>query len=331
MHDVAQLAGVSPQTVSRVSRGRTNVDAKTRERVLAAMRQLGYRPNRAARALKSGRFRSIAVVASLLPSYGSRQWVSAIAIEAARAGYSVTLVALESTEPDSVATAFDTLAEHSVDGVVLLLEHSELEAAKVSLPQGLPAVGIDSGVDSPYPIVDNDQALGARLATQHLLDLGHRTVYHLSGPHDSHSARVRERAWRETLESAGRRVPSVIRGDWSPEAGYAAGLQLAAVPEATAIFAADDQMALGVLRGLRELGRDVPGDVSVVGFDDVPEAANYQPPLTTIHQFFDRIGATCVSVLVDEIERGKRRFPPLVPVELIIRSSTAAPTTQPPR
>jgi DNA-binding LacI/PurR family transcriptional regulator len=126
-------------------------------------------------------------------------------------------------------------------------------------------------------------------------------------------------------------VPSVIRGDWSPEAGYAAGLQLAAVPEATAIFTADDQMALGLLRGLRELGRDVPGDVSVVGFDDVPESANYQPPLTTIHQFFDRIGATCVSVLVDEIERGERRHHPLVPVELIIRSSTAAPATQPPR
>ncbi len=325
MLDVARLADVSLQTVSRVSRGRTNVEASTRDRVLAAMREIGYRPNRAARALKSGRFRNIAVIASVMSSYGSIQWVSAIALEAARAGYSVTLVALESTEPQAVARSFDALAEHAVDGVALLLEHHMLEEAGVSLPPGLPAVVLDSGVASPYPVIDNDQAMGARLATQHLLDLGHRTVRHLAGPEDSRAAEIRETAWRETLEAAGAPVPPTDRGDWSPESGYSAGLRLAADPDVTAVLAANDQMALGILRAMREAGRDVPGDISVMGFDDVPESANYQPPLTTVHQSFDRIGAACVSALVAEIERGERTSPSLVPVELVIRSSTGPP------
>ncbi|GAB3161957.1 LacI family DNA-binding transcriptional regulator [Myceligenerans halotolerans] len=325
MLDVARLAGVSEQTVSRVSRGRTNVLPDTRERVRAAMRELGYRPNRAARALKSGRFRNIAVMAYFSSSYGTAQWISSVTLEAARAGYSVTLVALESAEPAAVARAFDVLAEHAVDGAVLLVEEDGLERAGVNLPPGLPAVVLDSGVDSPYPVIDNDQAMGARLATRHLLDLGHRTVRHLAGPLDSRAAAIREAAWRETLEAAGATIAEAVRGDWSPEAGYTAGLDLAADPDVTAIFVANDQMALGVLRALRDSGRRVPEDVSVVGFDDVPESANYQPPLTTVHQSFDRIGATCVSVLVDEIERGERHFPPLVPVELVIRASTGRP------
>lgn len=321
MLDVARLAAVSEQTVSRVSRGQDNVSKATRERVLAAMRELGYRPNRAARALKSGRFHTIAVVASLMSTYGSARWISAISLEAARSGYAVTLVALESAAPAAMKRAFDALGEHAVDGVVLLVEQDKLEHAGVALPPGLPAVTLDSGTSSPYPVIDNDQATGARLATRHLLGLGHRTVRHLAGPAESRAAKIREDAWRETLEAAGADVVPVIHGDWSAESGYTAGLTLAADPDTTAVFAANDQMALGVLRAMRDSGRAVPDDVSVVGFDDVPESANYQPPLTTVRQPFDRTGATCVSVLLGEIERGERQLPPLVPVELVVRAS----------
>jgi DNA-binding LacI/PurR family transcriptional regulator len=320
---VARLAGVSTQTVSRVSRGRTNVEASTRERVLAAMRELGYRPNRAARALKSGRFRNLAVVADTLSSYGSTQWVNSISLEAACLGYSVTLIPLVSSEAESVARALTLLGEHSVDGLALLLAHDIVREAGVDIPVGLPVVAIDSSGESPYPVIDNDQAMGARLATQHLLDLGHRTVHHVAGPGDSRAANVRELVWRETLQAADAPIPAVARGDWSPESGYEIGRAIAADPDVTAVFVANDQMALGLLRALQESGRRVPDDISVVGFDDMPESANFQPPLTTIHQAFDQIGVTCVAMLVGEIERGERRHPPLLPVELVVRGSTA--------
>ncbi|GAA4852543.1 LacI family DNA-binding transcriptional regulator [Luteimicrobium xylanilyticum] len=325
MAEVAALAGVSAQTVSRVANGRTNVEQATRERVLAAMGTLGYRPNRAARALRSGRSRSIGVLVYTLTSYGSTRTVNGIALEAAKAGYSVTLIPLASPEPADVSAAFETLAEQSVDGAAILLEVQRMTAAEIVLPTDLPVVVVDSGPPTRYPAIDNDQARGARLATEHLLGLGHRNVWHIAGPQASHSAEVRRTTWEKTLRDAGAPVPEVQRGDWSPEAGYAIGSRLAEDPAVTAVFAANDQMALGVLRALHDAGRDVPGDVSVVGFDDMPESASFQPPLTTIHQHFDRIGVECVSALLEEIENGERQDHALVPVELVVRASTAPP------
>lgn len=322
MAQVARLAGVSAQTVSRVANRRTNVDPATRDRVLAAMETLGYRPNRAARALRSGRFRSIGVVVYTLTSYGSTRTVNAIALEAAAAGYSVTLIPLASPEPADVSAAFEVLAEQSVDGVAILLEIQRMTAADIVLPSDLPVVVLDAGPPTPLPVIDNDQAAGARAATQHLLDLGHRTVWHIAGPELSHAAELRRLTWEETLRAAGAPVPGILRGDWSPEAGYELGTTLAANPEVTAVFVANDQMALGLMRAMHDAGRTVPGDVSVVGFDDMPESANFQPPLTTVHQAFDKIGVEAVAVLLEEIEGGKREEHSPVPVRLVVRDST---------
>ncbi|MGQ2916146.1 MAG: LacI family transcriptional regulator [Microbacterium sp. SCN 71-17] len=322
MADVAAAAGVSGQTVSRVANGRANVDPATRERVVAAMQKLGYRPNSAARALRSGRFRNIGVIMFSLSSYGNTRTLDAVARVADEAGYSLTLITVASATQSDVAGAFVRLSEHAVDGVVILIEKHRLGEAEIELPTGLPVVVVDSRAEYVYPVVDNDQALGARLATEHLLDLGHETVWHISGPLESYAAERRRVAWWETLRGRGAPTPEVLVGDWTADAGHRLGARLATDPVVTAIFAANDQMALGVLRALHEAGRAVPGEISVVGFDDTPEAANFWPPLTTVRQDFERVGASAIRSLLAEIEGEISAERVVVPTELIVRESS---------
>ncbi len=325
MADVARRAGVSGQTVSRVANGRDNVDPLTRDRVIAAMRELGYRPNSAARALRSGRFRSIGVIMFSLSSYGNMRTLDAIASEASGAGYSLALIPLDSATQSDVSGAFDRLSEHAVDGVIILIETHQLDEAEIALPTGLPVVVVDSSARYAYPVVDTDQAQGATLATEHLLDLGHETVWHISGPRESYAAERRRAAWEVALERRGARIPDVLIGDWTAESGHELGRILAARADVTAAFVANDHMALGVMRAFHEAGRTVPGDLSIVGFDDVPEAANFWPPLTTIRQRFDRVGESAMRALIAEIEGESPSGRELVPTTLVVRSSTAVP------
>jgi len=324
MADVARLAGVSGQTVSRVANGRQNVDAGTRARVQDAMRELGYRPNGAARALRSGEFRSIGAIVFELSTFGTTRTLDAIATAATERGYSVKLLPVLDVSQQAVTDAFTRLGEQAVDGVVILIEAHVMD--DVRLPMGLPVVVVDSGAQYDYPIVDTDQAQGARLATEHLLELGHETVWHVAGPQTSFAAERRQRSWEQTLTDHDRVVPPVLYGDWSSRSGYDAGRRLALNHEVTAVFVANDQMVLGLLRALYECGRAVPGDVSVVGFDDMEEAANFWPPLTTIRQTFAEIGRRSVDALIAEIKAGEHhRAPVAVPTQLIIRNSTARP------
>ena len=329
MADVARLAGVSSQTVSRVSNGHPGVVATTRDQVLAAMRQLGYRPNSAARALKRGEFRTIGVIMLTLATIGNSRTVEAIAMEAARRKYATTLMPVAAPTQDAVAGAFSRLEELAVDGIVVIMEVHLLNDAAVTLPPGVHVVVVDSDAGDRYTVVDTDQASGARQATEHLLELGHRTVWHVAGPRESFASERRTAAWRSTLEEAGRPTPPPLRGDWSAESGYRAGLALADEPDCTAVFVANDQMALGVLRALHEKGRAVPGDVSVVGFDDLPDAGAFTPPLTTIHQDFAEVGRRCVDAVLRQISAGpgaaREHGTTLVPTRLVVRSSTAAP------
>jgi DNA-binding LacI/PurR family transcriptional regulator len=326
MADVAREAGVSGQTVSRVANGKTNVDDATRERVLAAMRRIGYRPNSAARALRNGQFRSIGVIISSLPAFGNSRTLNAIAAAVVAEGFSIILMPVTRPSQGEVTGAFSRLNEQAVDGVIILIEQHQLDESEIELPRGLPVVVIDSSARYEYPVVDTDQAEGAASATRHLLALGHRTVWHIAGPPQSYAAERRQKSWRATLERAGREVPPVLTGDWSPRSGYDHGLWLAAEPTVTAVFAANDQMALGLLRALHEKGRAVPGDVSVVGFDDMDEAAHFWPPLTTVRQSFEAVGRNAVAALLTEIATDIRAAAPVsVPTELVIRSSTAPP------
>ncbi len=325
MADVAREAGVSGQTVSRVANGHSNVDDDTRARVVSAMQLLGYRPNSAARALRSGRFRSIGVIMFTLSTVGNMRTLEGIAVAAAAAGYSINLIPVSQKTQDEVAVAFARLSEQAVDGVIIVIEAHLINEAGFELPSGLPVVVVDSTARDRFPVVDTDQGQGARLATEHLLELGHRTVWHISGPEESYSAERRRDAWAATLREHGALVPDALMGDWSTESGYEVGLELARNPEVTAIFAANDQMALGVLRAMHELGRAVPDDVSVVGFDDMEESSSFWPPLTTVHQFFGTVGSRSVEALLEQVEGDTVPKDLTVGTELVVRHSTAAP------
>lgn len=327
--DVARAAGVSSQTVSRVSNGLTNVEENTKNRVLEAMKQLGYRPNRAARALKSGQFKSIGVIMFTLSSFGNMRTLDAIATAASQAGYSVTLIPLSDATTGNVSGAYHRLREQEVDGVVIIFEAHLLDDADITLPEDLPAVVIDSNAGSGYPMVDTDQAEGARLATEHLLKLGHTQVWHIGGPTSSFSAMHRAESWKQTLEDAGIEAPPVLHGDWSTESGYQIGLQLGRNPKVTAIFAANDQMALGAMRALHELGRAIPGDVSIVGFDDLEESTSFWPPLTTIHQDFHTVGRLSIENLLQQMAGNSPvDSATTVPTHLMVRKSTAPPASK---
>lgn len=325
MADVAARAKVSAQTVSRVSNGHPGVQQGTREAVLAAMSELGYRPNGAARALKSGEFRAIGVIMFTLASTGNMRTLEAITTAAQAEGYAITLLPPVSTLDVRTAGATPP-GQHVVDAVIVVMERHLLTLVDLVLPRGVPVVVADSDAGDQYAVVDTDQDAGARSAVQHLLDLGHRTVWHVAGPHESFAAGRRAASWENTLGESGAAAPPLLRGDWSAESGYRAGLQLAAQKDCTAVFVANDHMALGLLRALHDADLRVPEDISVVGFDDVAESASFLPPLTTVHQDFAEVGRRCVQRVLAQV-RGhhSERGTELVPTRLVIRQSTAAP------
>ncbi|WP_344781005.1 LacI family DNA-binding transcriptional regulator [Microbacterium kribbense] len=321
MADVAARAGVSGQTVSRVVNASPRVDAATRSRVETAMAELGYRPHRAARALRTGRTQTIGLVAATLASVGNSRMLQAVADAAAARGYAVVVVRLGKS--GRIDDAFDRLLDQGVDGAIVLNEATERVRGRVA-PVGLRLVVVDSPGDDRFAVVQTAHADSARSAVAHLLALGHQTVRHLAGPVGSFAAHERERGWRGALADAGAHAPEVLRGDWTAASGHRIGAVLAADPGVTAVFAANDQMALGLLRALADAGRRVPEDVSVVGFDDVADAAEYRPPLTTVRQDFDALGRHAVAALVGAIEGDPRRAE-VVPAQLVVRASTAPP------
>ena len=318
MAQVAALAGVSGQTVSRVVNDSPRVDPATRSRVERAMAELGYRPHLAARTLRTGRSQTIGLVVTTLATVGNSRMLQATAEAAEERGYALTVVTAAGT--DGVSRAFRRLADQGVDGAVVLNEASALVPAS-ERPTALRLVVVDAADDTELRVVHSDHAGGAALATTRLLELGHATVHHLAGPEDSFAAAERERGWRETLDVAGIRPSRVVRGDWSADSGYAAA---GALDAASAIFCANDQMALGLLRALADGGRRVPEDVAVIGFDDVPDAANYRPPLTTIRQDFTALAHRAVEALVADIEGdADAGAGGVIPTALIERASHA--------
>jgi len=319
MADVAAHAGVSGQTVSRVANASPRVDPATRARVEEAMAVLGYRPHRAARALRTGRTQTIGLVVSTLATVGNSRMLQAVADAAGARGYALTVVTL-GPEAD-IENAFERLREHGVDGALVLNEASAV-ARDAPAPARLELVVVDSPPDDRFGVIATAHADGARNATEHLLALGHSSVRHIAGPRGSFAADERERGWREALQHAGAPVIEPFRGDWTAASGHHAGALLAADASVTAVFAANDQMALGVLRALFEGDRYVPGDVSVIGFDDVPDAADFRPPLTTVRQDFDRLGERAVAMLVDRIEGHRLPLAESVSTALVIRGST---------
>lgn len=325
MHDVAALAGVSHQTVSRVLNDHPRVRPETRQRVLDAIAQLGYRRNSAARALVTRRTGTIGVVTSGSALFGPTSTLIALEHAARDAGLFVSVATVPTWAADQVSTVLEHFMSQGVDGVVVIAAHDDAVVAVQAFDEPVPIVMVGpKNLPGPLHSVAVDQYAGGRLAVRHLLELGHRDVVHLAGPVDWLDARWRIEGWRDELAAAGIRAGEPIPGDWSAQRGYDVGRELAAGELPTAVFAANDQLALGLLRAFAEAGLRVPTDVSVVGFDDVDGSAHFFPPLTTVRQEFGALGRRCMELLLGAIA-GECVDSGLIAPSIMVRASSGPP------
>lgn len=339
MADVARLAEVSHQTVSRVLNDHPNVHPATREKVCAAIRRLGYRPNRAARCLVTRRTRALGVVSADSAAHGSATILAGFERSARAAGYSVTVAALTAPERHAVADAVWRLACAGVDGIVVVGPRDGCAESLCAPRCGVPVVSVGSTMPAAAGCVGVENRAGAYLATAYLLDLSHPTVHHVSGPASWPDLRERAAGWRQALSARGLPAPAMMCApDLSARSGYRAG-RAAAVgitargAQITALLCAGDHLALGVLRGLQDAGLRVPEDVSVLGFDDIPESAYFGPPLTTMRLDYHELGRRALETLVDRLDSHTRddvREAPgsagaAVHLDLVSRDSCAPP------
>lgn len=321
IRDVARLADVSHQTVSRVINNHASIRPETRERVLAVMTKLQYSPNRAARALVTSRSQTIGILSASSTQYGPASSIAAIE-EAARArGYWVSTANIAPHDPTSIPAGLAHLTAQSIEGLVVIAPQVRVFRALEAQPLDIPYVTLQSAELDPQHALSVDQIAGARLATRHLIELGHRNIYHLTGPQDWIEAEARMRGFLEEMSAHDIPTTAPILGDWTAEFGYYAGKELLRVRDFSAIFSSNDQMALGLMHAIRDEGLDIPGDISVVGFDDIPEAAHFWPPLTSVRQDFAELGRRCVDLLLGPAEGVEPAASTIVP-ELIVRRSS---------
>lgn len=321
--DVARSAGVSMMTVSRVINDQPGVGTKTRERVRQVMKDLNFKPNTAARTLRTGKGNAVGIICLATTLYGPGVTLFGVEQAARAAGFSVNVISLDTITRATLEQAMVQLSQLPVAVVVIISPLSSSAGALRDLTGNLPTLAIWAPSDIGMAVAAVDHRRAAANATEHLLDLGHATVHHVSGPVGWTGTEQRIAGWREALEQAGRPVPEPVEGDWTAQSGYQAGLKLLRKRGVTAIFAANDQMALGVLQAARVTHRSVPGSLSVVGYDDGPDSAYYSPPLTTVRQDFKLLGERALQLALANI--GHLATPTvdtLFEPELIVREST---------
>ena len=300
IRDVARLAGVSHQTVSRVLNDHTSIRPETKSRVLDAIGALDYHPNVAARALAMNRSNTLGILSATTADFGASSAIVGIE-EAARAqGYSLSTLNLRETTPEAIGTAVHQLVSE-VDGLVVLAPQVRVFTVLRDLAISVPHVSLQTASGSDETGHSADQVAGARMMTEHLIGLGHTDILHLAGPQDWIEAESRMTGYLDALRDADLPTHAPIRGDWTADFGYFAAQELAPRRRFTAVFAANDLMAIGLMHGFRQAGVRVPEDVSIAGFDDIPVAAHVYPPLTTVHQDFPELGHRAVRLLVAQI------------------------------
>lgn len=326
LKDVAREAGVSYQTVSRVINEGGRVSASTRDRVLAVIAELGYRRNDAARALVTSRSHAIGVIADASPKYGPVSTLAAVESAARDAGYTAIVTTTSYPSPQEVAETFQAFVERGVEGVVVIAPRVSLAHVTREVIAEIPVVLLSPGEASQdgITVYYEDQELGARLATRHLIELGHQEVAHIAGSQEWLDGQVRLRGWQAELRAHQLSAPAVQYGDWTGESAHRIGRRMVAAGLPTSVFVASDLMVLGFLRALYERGVRVPQDISVVGFDDNEFAAQMFPPLTTVRQSFATVGARCMEILLSLIEGREVDTSPAVP-KLVVRSSSGPP------
>lgn len=323
IRDVAARAGVSRQTVSRVLNRQPGMTAETAARVRLAIAELDYQPNRAARILASSRHRTIGLITTAPTMFGPSSIALSIEMAAREHGYAMTVVSTRTGREPELSLALEELIRHGIDGLVVIAPQAESWEVVQPRLEDIPSVTLqwDGG---PAHTVYLDQRTGAMAATRHLVDIGHRRILHLAGPEGWAEVERRAEAYREALVDAGIEPLPVVYGDWTADSGYAAGLEHLPDRPFTAVFASNDSMAIGMLHAARELGIRVPQELSLVGFDDMPEARHAAPPLTTVRQEFGGLGEAAVTRLIALIDGGTVSDGEVAGrTELLVRESTA--------
>ncbi len=327
--DVARDAGVSVPTVSRVLTGAANVSDEKKRRVLRAIEYLNYRPSAAARALVVGRPKLIAVVAGNTSQYGYAETIRGVEESARGAGFSVTITVVESADDAAVDRAVELVLAQPLAGIIVLKFDPPGVATLHRIPKDIPAVAISGIREAGVPQAVLNEAAAAEELVTYLLDLGHQTVHHVRVP-PSRKEDGRTTGWRRALTERGIAAPAIFDASWDPRSGREIGREIALRDDVTAIFCGNDEIAMGVMRGLRDGGKSVPEDVSVVGFDDHPLAAMWSPALTTVKQDFAGLGSRAYAMLSGLFSGEKvRKFSSEMPT-LVIRESAAAPPTRQP-
>ena len=332
--DVARIAGVSKATVSRVLAGQIKyVREETRQRVLKAVDELGYHPSNAARSLKSKRSFSLGVVGYGLEYFGPSCTLSGVEQEASELGYTILLHLIRQPETNNVEQLMSKMHSRYVDGIIWAVpEIGENRAwlKKKSLGLSVPIVFLSTEPQPEQFIVTVDNHSGGLVATRHLITRGCQNVGLITGPLDWWEARQRKLGWQEALESVGlsRKDSLIAEGNWSAVSGeHGLAQLLARHPEIDGVFACNDRMALGALKTARQLGRRVPEDLAIVGYDDIPDAAYFYPSLSTVRQDMVALGRRAVRELGQEIEANRSGDPStprsvVLQPELIVRESS---------
>lgn len=326
IYDVAERAGVSHMTVSRVLNGHPNIREATRKRVMDAIDEMNYTRNSIARALATNRSMRIGVIVDNPGYFGPSSTLRAVEAAAREHGYAVSTFSAVDGEEGRVDSGVTELLTQGVDGLCVIAPRASSMEVLRRKSLGVPTLVIMEEADATMHTASVDQRAGAVAAVQHLIDLGHRSILHIAGPLDWFDAKARAEAWKSTLRQAGLAVPELLIGDWTSDSGYEFGRSLE-LGDATAVFAANDQMALGLIHGLAERGIGVPDDISVVGFDDLPDARHFLPPLTTVRQKFATLGRLVIAELIDAIEGRTVEHRELIQPKLKVRASTAEPRT----
>lgn len=327
IRDVARIAGVSHQTVSRVINRHPKVSTTTRERVQQVIDELGFRPNASARALANGDTQAVTVLMSDTTRYGYLATLTGIEEAARASSFSVGIVVIESGSSSHVRAAI----ENAIDtgGALVVVAFDKVgQLALREVPDRIPmAAAVESPASAPpagapWRWIDDEAA--ARDATRYLLELGHRMVHYVALPSTTRSSR-RTAGWRSALRRAGLEPPEPVQACWGARSGYEAGLALSQDRSVSAILCGNDELALGVLSALHQQRRKVPAEVSVAGFDDEPQSAYYTPALTTTNLDFVALGRACFAAVTQRLG-GERVSPhPVGTPELVVRKSTGAP------
>lgn len=325
IRQVASVAGVSHMTVSRVLNDYPGMRDATRQRVLEAIEALNFRPNSAARALATQRNRRFGVMLEGSSAFGPTSALRGIELAASESEYSVTSVTLNGEEGSTPQVAADQLQSQGVDAICVIAPRSSSVIALREIAVSIPLLVIMSDTDPQWMTLAVDQAMGTKLVVDHLVELGHRDILHVSGPLDWLDAHARERAFHARCRALGLNPRPIVVGDWSADFAYDYVRKLKRPPDYTAIFAANDETALGLIHGFADRSIGLPEEISIAGFDDMPLARHFLPPLTTVRQDFHELGRRSLAMLIAAVEGRELPASGPVPVELIVRRSTSRP------